>query len=69
MEALNAGMKTMNDQEKMSFIFLNDTVEILINGKRTALMKSKEFFHKLPLLWIGVPPNSELKEGLLGLSS
>jgi len=69
MDALNSGMKTMNDGDKMSFIFLNQEVEVLINDKRTALIKSKEFFHKLILLWIGVPPNSELKEGLLGLSS
>lgn len=60
-------LKDMKKGEAMSFHFLSDGVEVSIRGQKVGKIGDKAFSHQLIRCWIGKnPPNSELKEGLLG---
>jgi hypothetical protein len=60
-------LKDMKKGETMAFHFLADGVEVMIRGQKLGKVGDKAFSHQLIRCWIGKnPPNSELKEGLLG---
>lgn len=60
-------LKDMKKGEAMAFHFLGDGVDLLIRGQKAGKIGDKAFSHQLIRCWIGKnPPNSELKEGLVG---
>jgi hypothetical protein len=60
-------LKDMKKGEAMSVHFLSDGVELMIRGQKAGSVGDKAFSHQLIRCWIGKnPPNSGLKEGLLG---
>ncbi|MEY2510193.1 MAG: hypothetical protein QOE26_956 [Verrucomicrobiota bacterium] len=60
-------LKDMKKGETMSVRFLADGVDLMIRGQKAASVGDKAFSHQLIRCWIGKnPPNSGLKEGLLG---
>ena len=60
-------MKDMKKGETMAYHFLDDGVEVMIRGQKVGKVGDKAFSHQLIRVWIGKnPPNSELKEGLVG---
>jgi hypothetical protein len=60
-------LKDMKKGETMSVHFLADGVEVMIRGQKMGSVGDKAFSHQLIRCWIGKnPPNSGLKEGLLG---
>jgi len=60
-------MKDMKKGESMAFHFLADGVDVMIRGQKMGSVGDKAFSHQLIRCWIGKnPPNSGLKEGLLG---
>ncbi|MEY2574675.1 MAG: hypothetical protein QOF80_162 [Verrucomicrobiota bacterium] len=60
-------LKDMKKGETMSVHFLGDGVELVIRGQKAGSVGDKAFSHQLIRCWIGKnPPNSGLKEGLLG---
>jgi len=60
-------LKDMKKGETMAYHFLGDGVEVMIRGQKMGKVGDKAFSHQLIRVWIGKnPPNTELKEGLLG---
>jgi hypothetical protein len=60
-------LKDMKKGETMGVHFLADGVEVTVRGQKAGKVGDKAFSHQLIRCWIGKnPPNSELKEGLLG---
>jgi hypothetical protein len=60
-------VKDMKKGESMAFHFQSDNVEVMIRGQKVGSVGDKAFSHQLIRCWIGKnPPNSGLKEGLLG---
>lgn len=60
-------LKDMKKGESMAYHFLADGVEVMIRGQKMGKVGDKAFSHQLIRVWIGKnPPNTELKEGLLG---
>jgi len=59
--------KDMKKGDTMAVHFLADGVEVMIRGQKVGSVGDKAFSHQLIRCWIGKnPPNSGLKEGLLG---
>jgi hypothetical protein len=51
----------------MAFHFSSDGVDVMIRGQKMGSVGDKAFSRQLIRCWIGKnPPNSGLKEGLLG---
>lgn len=64
---LQGMLKDMKKGDTMAYHFLSDGVEVMIRGQKLGKVGDKAFSHQLIRCWIGKnPPNSELKEGLLG---
>jgi hypothetical protein len=60
-------LKDMKKGETMAYHFLSDGVEVMIRGQKVGKVGDKAFSHQLIRCWIGKnPPNTELKDGLLG---
>jgi hypothetical protein len=60
-------LKDMKKGETMAFHFLADGVDVMIRGQKMGSVGDKAFSRQLIRCWIGKnPPNSGLKEGLLG---
>ena len=60
-------LKDMKKGESMAYHFLADGVEVMIRGQKMGKVGDKAFSHQLIRVWIGKnPPNTELKDGLLG---
>jgi len=60
-------MKDMKKGETMAIHFSPSGVEVMIRGQKVGSVGDKAFSHQLIRCWIGKnPPNSGLKEGLLG---
>jgi hypothetical protein len=60
-------LKDMKKGESMAYRFLADGVEVMIRGQKAGKVGDKAFSHQLIRVWLGKsPPNTELKEGLLG---
>jgi hypothetical protein len=60
-------LKDMKKGETLAIHFLADGVEVMIRGQKAGSVGDKGFSHQLIRCWIGKnPPNSGLKEGLLG---
>jgi len=60
-------LKDMKKGETMAYHFLADGVDVMIRGQKVGRVGDKAFSHQLIRVWIGKnPPNSELKDGLVG---
>jgi hypothetical protein len=67
MSKLQGLTKDMKKGDSMAVRFLAEGVEVMINGQKAGSVGDKAFSHQLIRCWIGKnPPNSGLKEGLLG---
>ncbi|MCB0403148.1 MAG: chalcone isomerase family protein [Bdellovibrionales bacterium] len=66
LDNLNAMMTAVKDGQSMSFLFLKDKVEVSLDEKALGKIEGAGIDSQLLRLWIGNPPNSGLKEGLLG---
>jgi hypothetical protein len=61
-------LKDMKKGETMGYNFTGDGVEVMIRGQKVGKVGDKAFSHQLIRCWIGKnPPNTELKDGLLGV--
>jgi hypothetical protein len=64
---LQALMKDLKKGDTMAFHFSSDGVDVMIRGQKMGSVGDKAFSRQLIRCWIGKnPPNSGLKEGLLG---
>ena len=60
-------MKDLKKGDTMAIHFSPDGVDVMIRGQKAGSVGDKAFSHQLIRCWIGKnPPNSGLKEGLLG---
>jgi len=60
-------LKDMKKGETLAIHFLADGVDVMVRGQKAGSVGDKAFSHQLIRCWIGKnPPNSGLKEGLLG---
>ena len=66
LDRLNSMMATVKEGQTMSFTFLKDKVEVSLDQKTLGKVEGPGIDSQLLRLWIGNPPNSGLKEGLLG---
>jgi hypothetical protein len=67
MSKLQGLTKDMKKGDSMAVRFLAEGVEVMINGQKAGSVGDKAFSHQLIRCWIGKnPPNTGLKEGLLG---
>ena len=64
---LNGWMTDMKSGEKLAFISTPGTgVQVDVNGTVKGTIKGDDFAKALFSIWLGDPPNPELKVGLLG---
>ncbi|MCB0347939.1 MAG: chalcone isomerase family protein [Bdellovibrionales bacterium] len=64
---LNAYMSSMNKEQIMKFATVGDSVFVTVKGKDFPPIKNEYFAQNFLKVFIGpVPPNEELKKGLLG---
>ncbi|MEZ4749572.1 MAG: chalcone isomerase family protein [Bdellovibrionota bacterium] len=66
LNALNAMMTDIKEGQTMAFTFQKDKVDVTVDKKTLGTVKGAGIDSQLLRLWIGNPPNSGLKEGLLG---
>jgi hypothetical protein len=60
-------LKDLKKGDTLTIHFLPDAVEVMMPGQKAGSVGDKAFSHQLIRCWIGKnPPNSGLKEGLLG---
>jgi Chalcone isomerase-like len=60
-------LKDLKKGDTLTIHFLPDGVEVMMRGQKAGSVGDKAFSHQLIRCWIGKnPPNSGLKEGLLG---
>ncbi len=67
-EALNALMVPLVKKDTMVFSFSPEGVEVTVKNQAPGHLKGKELARLILSMWLGNPPNSGLKEGLLGKS-
>lgn len=65
--AMGAKMEDMKEGETITITFLPEAVEIQVKGGAATKIGDAAFAKFLPRLWLGNPPNPELKQGMLGL--
>lgn len=67
-EDLNKLITDIKEKQTMSYIFRGDEIEYLQNGTSLGLAKGPALSQVLLEAWIGQkPPNSEIKNGMLGI--
>jgi hypothetical protein len=65
---LQAATADMNKGDKMAFNFFADHVDVTVKDAKPVTLDGKDVAKTLILLWIGhKPPNTELKNGMLGI--
>ena len=66
-DQLNNAMQDMNKGDSMTFSYSPGTgTSIHINQEQITTIKGKDFASALIAIWLGEPPNKEIKTGLLG---
>jgi hypothetical protein len=64
---LNGWMSDMKSGERLTFAYTPDGgVQVDVNGKVRGAIKGEDFAKALFSIWLGDPPNPELKSGMLG---
>ena len=64
---LNGWMTDLKSGERLTFVYTPDTgVQVDVNGKVKGTIKGDDFAKAFLSLWLGDPPNPELKSGMLG---
>lgn len=64
---LQGMLKDMKKGETMVYHFTSQGVELVVRGQKVGSLGDKAFSRQLLRVWIGkIPPNAELKDGLLG---
>ena len=65
---LAGSLKDLKKGDRMTYHFLPDRVDVLIGGAKVGTLSGKDTSHQMIRCWIGkIPPNPELKNGMLGL--
>lgn len=67
-QQMSAKMVDMREGDTLALNFLPDGVEIQVKGGQSSRIGNADFARFLPKLWLGNPPNSGLKDGMLGMS-
>lgn len=66
-DTLNAGMADLRNGSKLTFSYQpNVGTDVLIDGVSKAVVPGADFASALISIWLGDPPNKEVKTGLLG---
>ena len=64
---LNGWMTDLKSGERLTFVYTPDAgVQVDVNGKVKGAIKGDDFAKAFFSLWLGDPPNPELKSGMLG---
>ena len=64
---LNGWMADMKSGERLTFVYTPDAgVQVDVNGKVKGAIKGDDFAKAFFSIWLGDPPNPEIKTGLLG---
>jgi hypothetical protein len=64
---LNGWMADLKSGERLTFVYIPDAgVQVDVNGTVKGTIKGDDFAKALFSIWLGDPPNPELKSGLLG---
>ena len=64
---LNNTMKDLKDKDKLVFSYIpGKGTGIELNGQAAATVEGRDFASALLSIWLGDPPNDEIKRGLLG---
>ncbi len=63
-------MKEMKEKDRLTLVFHTDRLELVQNGAQAETISNAEFSDIILSIFIGPnPPNSELRDGLLGTNS
>jgi hypothetical protein len=66
-EKFNAAMQDLSDGDRITIYFNNEGISLHMPGAKTTTIEGEKFKKALLEIWLGPnPPNSDLKEGLLG---
>ena len=64
---LNGWMADVKSGEQVTFVYTPDMgVQVDVNGKIKGAIKGNDFAKAFFSIWLGDPPNPELKSGMLG---
>ena len=62
----NSLMPSVKEGDKISFIFSNGKVTVFVKGENKGDIVGSDFQKALLSIWLGNPPNDDLKDGMLG---
>jgi len=66
-DILNGVMKDLEEKDTLTFAYLpGKGSRIELNGQTATTIKGQDFASALLSIWLGDPPNDEIKRGLLG---
>jgi hypothetical protein len=66
-DQLNGMMQDIGEGDVMTFTYLpGQGTEVAVNGTVKGTVEGADFGRELLAIWLGEPPNSEIKAGLLG---
>lgn len=64
---INEWMRDMKKNETLTFRFVDEKIQVEVNGEEKGSIQDKDFATNILAIFIGKnPPNKELREGLLG---
>jgi hypothetical protein len=66
-DTLNSAMKDLKEEDTLVFSYVPDKgTSIEVKGQHEATIEGHDFASALLSIWLGDPPNDEIKRGLLG---
>jgi hypothetical protein len=65
-DRLNAWMSDMKTGQRLTFTRSAGSIQVDVNGAAKGSIEGEDFSRAFLAIWLGDPPNPELKEGLLG---
>jgi Chalcone isomerase-like len=65
-ERLNSWMADIKTGQRLTFTRTNASVQVDVNGVPKGSIEGQDFSRAFLSIWLGDPPNAELKAGLLG---
>ncbi len=66
-ETLNSAMKDLEENDTMLFSYVpGKGTSIEVKGNKEATIDGRDFAFALLAIWLGNPPNDEIKRGLIG---
>jgi hypothetical protein len=66
-DTLNSAMKDLKEEDTLVFSYVPDKgTSIEVKGQHEVTIEGHDFASALLSIWLGDPPNDEIKRGLLG---